>query len=89
MARATRATIHAGGYSIVGTYHGGAYIDLSLDGGRSAFDVINVWDYAADRPTIPNTAAAVRAAMRDWRDAAGDSLAHDMAEYALVMRGVG
>lgn len=84
MTRATVATITAAGYSIRGTYHGGAYIDLSFGAGEP-FDVINVWDYATDRPTIPKTKHAVFQELREWRKAAGDSLAHDLREYALMM----
>ena len=84
-AKVSRATITARGYTIRGEYHGGPYIDLSFGDGE-AFDVISVWDYAADRSTIPNTPLAVRRAMLDWRREAGDSLAHDLGEYALMMR---
>ena len=83
--KVSRATISAAGRTIRGEYEGGTYIDLSMGDG-AAFDVINVWDYAADRSTIPNTPAAVRRAMIEWREAAGDSLSHDLAEYALAMR---
>ena len=82
--KVSRGSIIAAGYTIRGEYHGGAYIDLSFGDGE-AFDVINVWDYATDKPTIPNTPLAVRRAMLEWRCAAGDSLAHDLREYALMM----
>jgi hypothetical protein len=83
----TRATIHAGDSVIVGTYEGGAYIDLHFDSASApAFDVINVWDYRADAPTIPNTSAAVKAEMIEWRDEAGDSLAHDLVNYRESIR---
>lgn len=84
-AKISRATISAAGRTISGEYHGGPYIDLTLGGSSEAFDAINVWDYSADRATIPNTSAAVRRAMRDWRREAGDSLSHDLGEYALMM----
>jgi hypothetical protein len=85
MARITRATIQAAGREVHGEYHGGPYIDLSFGDGR-AFEVINVWNYETDRPTIANTTRAVRHAMIEWRNAAGDSLAHDLREYALSIR---
>jgi len=79
------ATIRAGGYVIRGTYHGGPYIDLHFGSDPAAFDVINVWDYATDKPTIRNTPSAVRAALIEWRQGYGDSLAADLREYAFSM----
>lgn len=87
MARSIATTVTAKGHTITGRYHGGAYIDLSMNGSAEAFDCINVWDYATNKPTIPLTLAAVRAEIREWIDAAGDSFAHDMREYALMMGG--
>lgn len=83
------AGIRAAGYAIRGRYYGGAYIDLYFAGDRVPFDVINVWDYAANRARIPFTNAAVRAALIDWRDAAGESLASDLREYRYMMRAYG
>lgn len=71
--------------SIRGTYHGGAYIDLSFGAGP-AFDVINVYDCQAGRPTIANDADSVLAEMLEWVDAAGDDLAHDLAAFELNVR---
>jgi hypothetical protein len=68
------------GRLVTGTYHGGPYIDLSFGG--AAFDVINVWDYEANKSTIENTHRAVREAMREWKRAAGTSLASDLRNYA-------
>ncbi len=79
------AHVEMNGHDIKGTYHGGAYIDLSFGDGR-AFDVINVWDYATDKPTIPFTSDAVRQEMLEWREAAGESLDHDLREYRLSIR---
>jgi len=55
----------------VARWHGGAYIDLGhitpmgeagIDNDDfHAFDVINVWDYATDTPTIPRTLDAFKA----------------------------
>lgn len=73
------------GCMIRGKYRGGSYIDLSFDGHNQAFDAINVWDYEAGKPTIPMTYEAVRQEMREWRDAAGDSLEHDLAEHAYAV----
>lgn len=44
-------------------YHGGPYVDVCL--GPRAFDVINVWDYADDRPTLSGRSQFV-AACREW-----------------------
>jgi len=76
------ANMPMAGRMVTGTYEGGNYIDLSF-GNSPAFDVINVWDYATDKPTIENTHRAVREAMREWKKAAGSSLAHDLREYAI------
>ena len=48
------AHVEMNGHVIKGTYHGGAYIDLSFGDGP-AFEVINVWDYVTDKPTIAFT----------------------------------
>ena len=77
------AQMTMGGRSITGTYEGGAYIDLYFTGSEVAFDVINVWDYATDKPTIENTHSAVREEMQEWKKAAGSSLGHDLHEYAI------
>ena len=80
------AVITANGQTIVGTYHGGAYIDLHFDRADApAFDVINVYDYAAGKATIPFTSDAVRDEMLGWVEAAGDSLAHDLDNYAEMV----
>jgi hypothetical protein len=54
---------------MVARWHGGAYIDLGyiqhqgepgIDSDNfHAYDVINVWDYAAGKATIPFTPAAM------------------------------
>jgi hypothetical protein len=75
------ANIPMAGRLVTGVYNGGAYIDLCF--GDITFDVINVWDYAAGKPTIENTHRAVREAMREWKKAAGSSLNHDLREYAI------
>lgn len=51
--------------TLVGTYRGGAYIDVAREG-RGPSEVINVWDYEAGRATIPNTPAAVEQALIVW-----------------------
>jgi hypothetical protein len=79
------ATVDMAGEPIRGEYHGGAYIDLSFANypGSTPFDVINVYDYAKGKSTIPNTSAAVRREMIEWRDShEGDSLSHDLLNYA-------
>lgn len=81
---ATTVTETIEGYNVTAVYHGGAYIDLCF--GEKAFEVINVWDYVHDRATIPNTRQAVRAALLSWRQDAGDSLKHDLANYRESVR---
>lgn len=86
MATATIHTAHGKPIPpIRGTYAGGPYIDLHFGDGP-AFDVINVWDYAAGKPTIENTENAVWDALVEWLDAMGDDLAHDLAAYAESIR---
>lgn len=70
---------------IRGTYHGGAYIDLHFGDDAEAFDVINVYDYAKGESTIPNTKDAVLKEMVEYRDAAGESLGHDLREHAIAI----
>ncbi len=77
------ATVTVEGYDIRATYEGGAYIDLHFGESDIAFDVINVYDYRAGAPTIPNTDEAVAAELAEWIEAAGDSLRHDLDNYAL------
>ena len=47
-------------------WEGGAYIDVIYKG--NAFEVINVWDYETDAPTIPRTQRGFQHAVRDWLD---------------------
>jgi hypothetical protein len=84
--KVSRATVTMAGFEVTGTYHGGAYIDLSFDGGQTAFDVINVYDYATGKPLIANTALAVRKALIEYRREAGDSLVHDLNNFGESMR---
>jgi hypothetical protein len=43
-------------------WHGGAYIDIFVEGGDgSALDAYNVWDYATDKPNIERTLDAFTA----------------------------
>ena len=79
------ATIKRCGYTIKGTYHGGAYIDISFGNGP-AFDVINVWDYTENKSTIPLTYEAVKKELIEWANAAGDSLEHDLRNYEESIR---
>jgi hypothetical protein len=89
MAKVTRVMVIAENMSprtpIHGVYHGGAYIDLHFGDDR-AFDVINVWDYSADKPTIENTADAVRQQIREWISDAGDSLAYNLSNARENLR---
>lgn len=85
MAKTTKVMVVVNGTPIHGTYEGGAYIDLSFEAHGDAFDVINVFDYATDKPTIENTSAAVRQEIREWAEAAGESLDHDLREHAIAV----
>lgn len=49
--------------SLIGYWRGGPYIDLLVESGGSAYDVINVWDYKAGRAKIPYTGEAVAQAL--------------------------
>ena len=51
--------------TISAEWHGGAYVDLSFDGG-DVIEVINVWDYRTDTATIGHQRGAVRAALLEW-----------------------
>jgi hypothetical protein len=47
----------------VARWHGGAYIELGYIDESCEFvagDVINVWDYATDKPRIPRTLDALK-----------------------------
>jgi hypothetical protein len=48
------------------TYHGGPYIEVTYSGYPGAVDCVNVWDYAADKRTIPFTPDAVAAELAKW-----------------------
>lgn len=72
-----RTTVRNGPWTAV--YHGGAYIDVHW-GGR-AIDCINVWDYATDTPTIPNTRGAVRAELADWVAESADDYLRNVVPY--------
>ena len=79
------AHIEVAGQTIVGTYHGGAYIDLHFDEASApAFEVINVYDYAAGKATIPFTSDAVRDEMLTWAEEVD---LHDLDNYSESVRG--
>lgn len=80
------AVITVEGQTIVGTYHGGAYIDLHFeDASAPAFEVINVYDYAAGKTTIPFTSDAVRDEMLTWAE---EVTTHDLDNYSESVRGL-
>lgn len=47
-------------------YDGGAYIDLFWGNSDEPTTVINVFDYAASKPTIPNKPKAVWKELEQW-----------------------
>lgn len=70
-------------WRITATYHGGAYIDLHFGNADGpAFEVINVWDYAAGKARIAFRQSAVADRLAEWIDDNRDSLAHDLPNYA-------
>jgi hypothetical protein len=44
----------------------GPYIEITPPGCTNAVEVINVWNYATDEPTIPNTIEAQAETARRW-----------------------
>lgn len=47
-------------------YEGGAYIEIFGEGWDSAFDVVNVWDYANGKASIEYTVEAVEAKVKEY-----------------------
>jgi hypothetical protein len=70
------------GYTLYFEWHGGAYIEIGF-APETAFDVINVWNYATDEPTIARTQAAFEESVDDYINDPERDLAHDLREYAL------
>lgn len=60
------ATGSVGDFTITATWHGGPYIDLSMDGGASAYDVLNVWDYERGEASIPFTADVLAVQLAEY-----------------------
>lgn len=59
-------TIHHNG--IVGTYHGGQYVDLHFGSPKEpAFECINVWS-GGERPENPPTRSEVKEQIVEWYD---------------------
>ena len=40
-------------------WHGGPYIEIFQEGNSIPFDVLNVWDYELDQPTIEKSEGAM------------------------------
>jgi hypothetical protein len=72
------------GYELKFVWYGGAYIDICWADSGDSFDVINVWDYAKDEPTIERTRAAMAAAVDEWINEPEASHEHDLYEYRLA-----
>lgn len=61
-------------------WEGGPYIDVSV-AGRTAQDVINVWDYREGKARIPFTQKALSQAAKDWiGEYPRESLIHDVTQ---------
>ena len=54
------------GGKVQAVYTGGAYIDITFGEREHATEVINVYDYAAGKSTIPTTAKAVERELVRW-----------------------
>lgn len=63
---ATKVKVEDKGRTVYGEYHGGPYIELSFGKPGKPTEVINVWDYEAERPGIENTEASVRREIEEW-----------------------
>lgn len=52
------------------TWEGGAYVDLRFGDyatfGETPTEVINVWDYETDSPSVPFTQPALAMVLRQW-----------------------
>jgi len=69
-----------GDFTITATWHGGTYVDLSMDGGATAYDVLNVWDYESGQAVIPFTADALAVALAEYLGS--DDLLSDLGNFA-------
>lgn len=47
-------------------WQGGPYIHLYPEGSDEATQIVNVWDYSNDKPTIEKSAKAMAARVREW-----------------------
>ena len=47
-------------------WEGGPYIHLYPEGSDDPTQIVNVWDYQNDKPTIERTAKAVAERVREW-----------------------
>lgn len=74
------ATGGVGDFTITATWHGGPYIDLSMDGGATAYDVLNVWDYETDKARIPFTADVLAVELAAYLGTEG--LLQDLGNFA-------
>ena len=77
-----RMTRNVDGIKLGFEWHGGAYIQVCRgESFARPSEVINVWDYATDGPTIPRTSEAMGRKIDRWiEDYGTDNLAHDIKE---------
>ena len=54
------------GGRIQASYRGREYVEVSFGTSDTPTDVINVFDYKADKPVIPNTPKAVERVLVRW-----------------------
>lgn len=47
-------------------WEGGAYVHLYPEGSGSPTQIVNVWDYQNDKPTIERNANAMARHVREW-----------------------
>lgn len=60
------ATLETAAGTLRAVWSGGTYINLYEGDDDTVRDVINVWDFATDQPTIPINAEAMARHVRAW-----------------------
>ena len=75
-----RLTRYVDGIKLGFEWHGGAYIQVCRgEAFAHPSEVINVWDYASNSPTIPRTDEAMGSRVDEWvRNYGPTDLVHDV-----------